>query len=240
MLPSASESLPSRTQKKLLTFSGSSVASGARIRARTTASTPRLSAILSSSSTKRWAPPTIAPSPTSSCSTQTAEARVGAALARGARRSAGRGCRAPAPRPSRAGCGRCRAGRRAGRGCRPGSAAPAARPRRAPGRARRSTRKKIRSRSRVGRWTRSSSPCSRFSPVEVGEQPDQAHRQGREQEGGADDRPDRDVFAALGRAEQGDDRDQRLRHRRADRGEQAADGALAELRGGGRSTRPRW
>ena len=35
MLPSASESLPSRTQKKLLTFSGSSVASGARISART-------------------------------------------------------------------------------------------------------------------------------------------------------------------------------------------------------------
>ena len=47
MLPSARASLPSRTQKKLLTFSGSSVARGARIRARTRASTPRLSAIFS-------------------------------------------------------------------------------------------------------------------------------------------------------------------------------------------------
>ena len=46
MLPSARASLPSRTQKKLLTFSGSSVASGARTRARTRASTPMLSAML--------------------------------------------------------------------------------------------------------------------------------------------------------------------------------------------------
>ena len=60
MLPSASASLPSRTQKKLLTFSGSSVASGARISESTIASTPRSSATWRSSSTKRWAPPTIA------------------------------------------------------------------------------------------------------------------------------------------------------------------------------------
>ena len=63
MFPSASESFPSRTQKKLFTFSGSSVASGAKIRERTIASTPRFSATLSSSSTNRWAPPTIAASP---------------------------------------------------------------------------------------------------------------------------------------------------------------------------------
>ncbi len=63
MLPRASESLPSRTQKKLFTFSGSSVASGARIRERTIASAPRSSATLRSSSTNRCAPPTIAARP---------------------------------------------------------------------------------------------------------------------------------------------------------------------------------
>ena len=65
MLPSASESFPSRTQKKLLTFSGSSVARGARIRESTIASTPISSAKCSSSSTNRCAPPTIAASPIS-------------------------------------------------------------------------------------------------------------------------------------------------------------------------------
>ena len=65
--------------------------------------------------------------------------------------------------------------------------------------------------------------------VEVGEEPDQAHRQRRQQERGADDRPDRDVFGALRRAEQGDDRDQRLRHRRPDRGEDAADRPLPQI-----------
>ena len=72
-------------------------------------------------------------------------------------------------------------------------------------------------------------PLLPLAPVEVGEQPDQPHRQGREQEGGADDRTDRDVVGALLGADQGDDRDQRLRHRGADRGQQAADRALAEL-----------
>ena len=64
MLPSARLSLPSRTQKKLFAFSGSSVASGARISESTSGSTPSCSATVSSSSTNRWAPPTIAPSPT--------------------------------------------------------------------------------------------------------------------------------------------------------------------------------
>src|SRR5918995_1520558 len=41
MLPRARESLPSRTQKKLLTFSGSSVASGSRMRERMLASAPQ-------------------------------------------------------------------------------------------------------------------------------------------------------------------------------------------------------
>ena len=57
--------------------------------------------------------------------------------------------------------------------------------------------------------------------------PDQRHRDRREQERRADDRPDRDVLGALGAADDRDDRDQRLGHRRADRGEQAARRALA-------------
>ncbi len=65
--------------------------------------------------------------------------------------------------------------------------------------------------------------------VEIGEEADQTHRQGGEQEGRADDRSDRHLVPALGRAEQGDDRDQRLRHRRAHRRQQAADRPLAEL-----------
>ncbi len=90
------------------------------------------------------------------------------------------------------------------------------------------TRKKLRSRSSVGRVDGQLHPLLAFVAVEVGEEADQSHRQGREQERGADDGADRDVFGALVDAEQGDDRDQRLRHRRADRGEDAADRPFAE------------
>ena len=62
------------TQKKLLTFSGSSVASGARISARTRASTRGCRRSPNSRSTKSWAPPTIAPRPTRSCSRQSESA----------------------------------------------------------------------------------------------------------------------------------------------------------------------
>ena len=68
-----------------------------------------------------------------------------------------------------------------------------------------------------------------FVPVEVGEEANQPHRQGREEERRADNRPDRDVFGALAYVQQGDDRDQRLRHRRADRGEDAAHGPHSNL-----------
>ena len=91
------------------------------------------------------------------------------------------------------------------------------------------TRKKRRSRSRVGPWASRVRPWVAALAVEVGEEADQAHRQRREQERRADDRADRDVFAAFGAADQGDDRDQRLRHRGPDRGEDAADRAFAEL-----------
>jgi hypothetical protein len=53
MLPSARLSFPSRTQKKLFAFSGSSVARGARTKERTSASTPIDSATSSSSWTNR-------------------------------------------------------------------------------------------------------------------------------------------------------------------------------------------
>ena len=65
-------------------------------------------------------------------------------------------------------------------------------------------------------------------PEAVDEEADQPHRQGSEQEGGADDRPDRHLVRTAGGAEQGDDRDQCLGHRRPDRGQQAADGALSQ------------
>ena len=52
--------------------------------------------------------------------------------------------------------------------------------------------------------------------------PDERHRDRRQQEGRADDRPDGDILGALGAADDRDDRDQRLGHRRADGGEQAA------------------
>ena len=58
--------------------------------------------------------------------------------------------------------------------------------------------------------------------------PDKCHRDRREQERGADDRSDRDVLGALGATDDRDDRDQRLRHRRADRGEDASRRALAD------------
>jgi hypothetical protein len=69
MLPSASESLPSRIQKKLFAFSGNSVANGARTSASSSGSRPTLSATCSTCSTKISAPPTIAPIATKSCST---------------------------------------------------------------------------------------------------------------------------------------------------------------------------
>jgi hypothetical protein len=65
--------------------------------------------------------------------------------------------------------------------------------------------------------------------IEVGEEPDQAHRQRREEERRADDRADRHVFGARVDAEQGDDRDQRLRHRRPHGRQQAPYGPLPHL-----------
>ena len=73
------------------------------------------------------------------------------------------------------------------------------------------------------------SPCSRLPRPDEGGDADDRHRQRREQERGADDRADRDVLGALGAADDRDDRDQGLRHRGADRGEQAADGPLPQL-----------
>ena len=64
MLPSARLSFPSRIQKKLFAFSGSSVASGAKTSDRASGSTPIESARSITCSTNRWAPPTIAPRPT--------------------------------------------------------------------------------------------------------------------------------------------------------------------------------
>jgi hypothetical protein len=64
--PIASESAPSRIQMKLLSFSGSSVARGARTRASTIGATPTRSEIVTTSSTKKCAPPTISAIPSSS------------------------------------------------------------------------------------------------------------------------------------------------------------------------------
>ena len=63
-LPSASESLPARIQKKLFAFSGSSVANGAGTRESTNGFAPAVSARWSTCSTNMCAPPTIAPSAT--------------------------------------------------------------------------------------------------------------------------------------------------------------------------------
>jgi hypothetical protein len=65
------------------------------------------------------------------------------------------------------------------------------------------------------------------APVDVGGQPDQAHGERGEQEWGAHDRADRHVLA-LRRADQGDDRNQRLRHGGAHRGEQASHSPLPQ------------
>jgi hypothetical protein len=67
MFPIASSSFESRTQRKLLAFSGSSVASGASMSERISASTPRSSAMWVTSSTNSSAPPMISASPRITC-----------------------------------------------------------------------------------------------------------------------------------------------------------------------------
>ena len=163
MLPSASASLPSRTQKKLLTFSGSSVASGARISARTRASTPRLSAIVEQLFDEEVGAADHRPEADQELDHAERRAPDLCAARRGGRRSAGRASPRSGPRRRRAGCGGRRSRRRAGSRSRPGSAPPPAAPRRAARRAAKKTRKKSRSRSRVGPWTSSLTPCSRLS-----------------------------------------------------------------------------
>ena len=68
-LPTASASLPLRIQMTLLSFSGSSVASGASTSERASGARPTLSATFLSSSTNSSAPPTIISRPTTSCAT---------------------------------------------------------------------------------------------------------------------------------------------------------------------------
>src|SRR5918995_746677 len=69
MLPTARVSLSRRIQSTLLSFSGSSVASGASTRESTSAETPSSSATVTTSSTKSSAPPTIINSPTTTWAT---------------------------------------------------------------------------------------------------------------------------------------------------------------------------
>jgi hypothetical protein len=68
------------------------------------------------------------------------------------------------------------------------------------------------------------------APALVGERrnADEEHRDRREQERGPDDRADRDVVGPLRPAEDRDERDQALGHRRPDGGEQAPHRAFAE------------
>ena len=95
------------------------------------------------------------------------------------------------------------------------------------GRAAKKTRKKTRSRSSVGVGVELGA-LRAAAPVDERGEPDEHHRDRREQERGADDRADRDVLGALRAADDRDDRDQRLGHRRPDGGEQAPDRALAD------------
>ena len=68
-LPTASASLPLRIQMTLLSFSGSSVASGASTSESASGARPTLSATFLSSSTNSSAPPMIISRPTTSCPT---------------------------------------------------------------------------------------------------------------------------------------------------------------------------
>ncbi len=67
MLPTARTSLPWRIHTTVLAFSGSSVASGARIRATINAERPRSSAIVSTPPTNSSVPRMIAPRETRNC-----------------------------------------------------------------------------------------------------------------------------------------------------------------------------
>ena len=69
-----------------------------------------------------------------------------------------------------------------------------------------------------------------LAPVAVEQRPEahERHRDRGQEQRRADDRPDRDVLGARSSADDRDDRDQRLRQGRGDRGEEAADRALAE------------
>ena len=185
------------------------------------------SATLIISSTKRCAPPTIAPRLTTNW---TIASHSGGSAPGGGRSRGGRSSRSPGPRRRRAASrGRRRRRRRRSRS-RPGRAAASGRieaGRRAP--SAKKMRKKTRSRSRVSMSAFSFSPVLPPALPDVRGDADDRHREGREQERGADDRPDRDVLGALGAADDRDDRDQRLGHGRADGCEQASHRALAEL-----------
>ncbi len=80
---------------------------------------------------------------------------------------------------------------------------------------------------------------SLLAPVLVDERRDahEAHRDRGEEKGRADDRADGHLLRALGAADDRDDRDQRLGHRRSDRRQERAHGALAQCRAGAPSTR---
>ena len=218
--------MPSRIQKKLLIFSGSSVASGARISDRTSGSTPSDSATWIISSTNRWAPPTIAASPTASWSDDqlgrrlvvVAAVHVEAAdrlglldLAAGAQRR---------PHVEQVGDEEDDGERDVERlgqhdaGEQPGA-------------------EEDQEEDEVaveGLDVGLQREALLAAPLEdERRRADERHRQRREQERRADDRADRDVLRPLGAADDRDDRDQRLRHRGADRGEDAAGRALAEV-----------
>ena len=239
MLPSASASLPSRTQKKLLTFSGSSVASGARISARTRASTPSAvgdpeqlfdEEVGAVDHRSRGRPGAAYAEP---------EGRVGAVagapvegerfqrllpldLTAGLQGAAhvdrvGEQEDDPGGDPQR---------RRRPPGERPGDAEEEEEEEQVALQGR-----------RVGVEV---DPLLAAIPVEVGEEADQAHRQGAEQEGRADDRADRHPFRFGVGVEQGDDRDQRLGRRRPDRRRGRCRPPPPPVPTDGRATRPHW
>ena len=232
MLPSASVSLPSRTQKKLFAFSGSSVASGASTSERISTSAPRPSATATTSSTNMWAPPTIAARPSRNWMTTS---RVGGSSCGVESMISGMRCRSRGSSVSSRWTLPAAAQRR-------DDIAGVSEHEDARGHGLEAVGHAEPEREADGEEPEEDGevalhglgvdvePAAGRAPALVGQRgdPDEEHRDRREQERRADDRADRDVVGPLRPAEDRDERDQALGHRRPDGREQAPHRALAE------------
>src|ERR671919_564936 len=224
MLPTASVSLPRRIQSTLLSFSGSSVASGASTRESTSAEMPSPSATVRTSSTKSSAPPTIISSPITTWATIAMVRWVSPAgveperpelphvLALAAvpdrpprisavddqqpgRRRDVDGCRVDQPQADAGG----EAGQKDAEVATQGAVVG----------------------GHLGAAASPSAECQRAGA-------NQEHGDRAQHEGGTDDGADRDLLGLAAREDR-DHGNQRLRQRRTDRGQQASDGSFTEV-----------